>query len=150
MAKDFYTATLAGGTVPASTTTTATAALTNTSTTVVGTGMDALSIGDWIVDIANQERRMVTAVHDATKVTISSPFSNATASAVLDIVKAEACNAVYMQLSGSGIVVDGVTTDSVEFGNSNSGGDTAKLIRPRFVTGDVTVNIEYFNNTYAD
>ena len=151
MAKDFDTVTTAGvETIPASITTTATAAITTTSNIIVGTGMDALKVGDWIVDITNQERRKIVQVNGATSVTVSHAFSNATGSAVLDIVTGEATRAVFMQLTGTGIVVDGVTTDSVEFGNVNNGGDPNKLIRPRFVNGTVTYNIEYFNNTYAD
>lgn len=149
MAKDFYSET---GTfvVPAATTTAAEGALSNTSNIVIGTDLNLLKAGDWILDIANGERRQVVKVDSDTQLTISKEFSNATANAVLDIVKAEACAAVYMSLSGSGIVVDGVTTDFVEFGNSNAGGSTTKFIRPRFVTGATVVNIQYFDNTYPD
>lgn len=151
MAIDFGSKTTTGvETIPASVTSTATAALNNTSNVISGTNMDALKVGDWIVSIANQERRKVISVDSPTSVTIHKPFDTAVGSAALTVVKADACAAVYMKLSGSGIVVDGVTTDEVEFGNVNNGGDSNKFIKPRFVNGTVTWNIEYFNNTYAD
>jgi hypothetical protein len=153
MAKDFYSVTGTIVTAPPSAVSTATAALNNTSKQIIGTNMNVLKKGDWIVDLVNKQRRMVISVDSPTQVTVSHPFTTAVASGALNVVSNDAA-AVYMLLSASGdIDVDGVTCSTAEFGNLNNSGSTTKLIKPRFITAGAEtciVNIEFFNNTYAD
>lgn len=155
MAKDFYSASLTSETVPPTdATTTAAGTIVAGSKVIVGTDLDELNEGDWIVDIPNLERRKVLNQQSSTRIEINKPFTNATALSTLVIVRADICAAVYMQITPVGsITVDGVAVldaAPVDFGNKNDSATSTKFIKPRIVAGSVVVNLEYFDNEFAD
>lgn len=150
--KSFYQATLTGQTAPALTTTTATGDVILDKTKVIGTGFnEQIKGGDWLLDLTNLESRRVDEVVSDTELILASPFNNSVSGA-LSIVDEDISGAVYMELTAVGdITVDGVTVidgSTVSFGNNNASSSETKLIKPRFITGIVVVNLEYFNNNY--
>lgn len=158
MAQDFYSLTGAGAvTVPANTVVASTGIILAGNPKIIGTDFNGLiDSGDWIIDIANLERRRVKSIVSDTELILFKAFTNATGSAVLIVVKEDESAAVYMELTAVGdVTIDGVTVADggiIPFGNKNDSGAPSKLIRPRIVNpgaNAILVNIEYNNNNFA-
>lgn len=124
---------------------------------IPGTDLNVdIQAGDWIVDLVNQEARRVTYVSaQGEKLSLGGSFSNSTASAALNVVKADAASVVYMELTASGsILVDAaeIADGIITFGQPNESGSPSLFVRPRFVnpqSGSCLVNLTYFDNQTA-
>ncbi len=156
MPKDFFLfdSTTDGISVPKQDQTiTATGSVQSGKKVVVGTNFNELKSGDWILSLTSMERRRIHKVIDDNHLELHKPFLITFSPFTFDVVRAEDCKAVYMELTPTGATIDGFTVPDgipVSFGNKNDSGADTKFIRPRFVSGAAIVNLEYFNNEFAD